>query len=114
VFRALPLAALIDGCILCFHGGLWPALRTLEDIAGLPRANTTLGNNAPDTGQEDLVSLMWGDPGTADELKDGNSEVRGSCSPTSALFMFCCSTLISPLLRAAPDGFSAKHSRSAL
>ena len=54
-FNCLPVAALIDGKILCMHGGLSPDLNTLDQIRNLQRPA-----DVPETGL--LCDLLWSDP----------------------------------------------------
>ncbi|KAF0729294.1 hypothetical protein Ae201684P_010520 [Aphanomyces euteiches] len=54
-FDCLPVAALVEQCILCMHGGLSPELQDLQQIARLPRPMTQ-----PDTGL--VADLLWSDP----------------------------------------------------
>ncbi|XP_072965946.1 serine/threonine-protein phosphatase PP1-like [Typha angustifolia] len=54
-FNCLPVAALIDGKILCMHGGLSPELNNLDQIRNLARPT-----DVPDTGL--LCDLLWSDP----------------------------------------------------
>ncbi|KAL3579941.1 hypothetical protein D5086_017776 [Populus alba] len=54
-FNCLPVAALIDGKILCMHGGLSPDLTNLDQIRNLPRPT-----DVPDSGL--LCDLLWSDP----------------------------------------------------
>lgn len=55
VFNALPLSALIGGCVFCVHGGLSPNLKSLKDINDL--------NRFMEPPQEGLFSdLLWSDP----------------------------------------------------
>mmetsp|Transcript_18877 Transcript_18877/g.37090 ORF Transcript_18877/g.37090 Transcript_18877/m.37090 type:complete len:386 (+) Transcript_18877:336-1493(+) len=55
VFRALPLAALINDRIFATHGGLSPDLITLNDINDIPRPS-----DVPIEGL--LCDLLWSDP----------------------------------------------------
>ncbi|XP_041017489.1 serine/threonine-protein phosphatase PP1-like isoform X2 [Juglans microcarpa x Juglans regia] len=54
-FNCLPVAALIDGKILCMHGGLSQELQNLDQIKELPRPT-----DVPDSGL--LCDLLWSDP----------------------------------------------------
>uniref|UniRef100_A0A2N9GSC2 Serine/threonine-protein phosphatase n=1 Tax=Fagus sylvatica TaxID=28930 RepID=A0A2N9GSC2_FAGSY len=54
-FNCLPVAALIDGKILCMHGGLSPELQNLDQIKEIPRPT-----DVPDSGL--LCDLLWSDP----------------------------------------------------
>ncbi|KAM1442684.1 hypothetical protein PS2_010313 [Malus domestica] len=54
-FNCLPVAALIDGKILCMHGGLSPELENLDQIKEISRPT-----DIPDNGL--LCDLLWSDP----------------------------------------------------
>lgn len=54
-FNCLPVCAVVDGKILCMHGGLSPDLRDLGDVDHLPRPT-----DIPDAGL--LCDLLWSDP----------------------------------------------------
>nr|XP_043635471.1 serine/threonine-protein kinase RIPK-like [Erigeron canadensis] len=54
-FNCLPVAAIIDGKLLCMHGGLSPDLANLDQIRNLPRPT-----DVPDSGL--LCDLLWSDP----------------------------------------------------
>ncbi|CAG8460840.1 17374_t:CDS:2 [Acaulospora morrowiae] len=55
VFDYLTLAAIVDGRILCVHGGLSPDVRTLDQIRTIPRAQEIPHEGA-------FCDLMWSDP----------------------------------------------------
>ena len=54
-FNCLPVSAIVDEKILCMHGGLSPEMRSLEQIAALPRPC-----DVPDVGL--MCDLLWSDP----------------------------------------------------
>ncbi|KAK1301916.1 Serine/threonine-protein phosphatase PP1 [Acorus calamus] len=54
-FNCLPVAAVIDGKILCMHGGLSPDLNNLDQIRNIKRPT-----DVPDSGL--LCDLLWSDP----------------------------------------------------
>jgi serine/threonine-protein phosphatase 6 catalytic subunit len=55
VFDILPLGAIIDGRILCVHGGLSPLIRTVDQIRTLQR-NIEIPHDGP------FCDLVWSDP----------------------------------------------------
>jgi len=61
VFVFMPVSALIEGKILCMHGGLGPDLEKIEQIKGIKKPC-----EIPDSGI--LCDLLWSDP------SDQNSE----------------------------------------
>uniref|UniRef100_A0A0A9ECX1 Serine/threonine-protein phosphatase n=1 Tax=Arundo donax TaxID=35708 RepID=A0A0A9ECX1_ARUDO len=73
-FNCLPAAALIDGRILCLHGGISPHLRSLDQIRNLPRPT-----DVPDAGL--LCDLLWSDPAAGVRGGWGPNDDRGvSCT----------------------------------
>jgi serine/threonine-protein phosphatase 6 catalytic subunit len=68
VFDFLNLAAIIDGEILCVHGGLSPDIRTLDQIRVLSRAQEIPHEGA-------FCDLMWSDP---DEVETWAVSPRGA------------------------------------
>lgn len=57
VFDALPLAAVVNGRVLCVHGGLSPQLERLNQIAAIPRPTDISA-----TGASLAHDLLWSDP----------------------------------------------------
>ena len=55
VFDHLPLAAVIDGRIMCVHGGLSPEIQTIDSIRAIDRCR-----EPPQEGA--FADLMWSDP----------------------------------------------------
>ncbi|KAL7411668.1 Metallo-dependent phosphatase [Mrakia frigida] len=55
VFDHLPLGAIIDGQILCVHGGLSPDIRTIDQIRTIARAQEIPHEGA-------FCDVMWSDP----------------------------------------------------
>jgi len=55
VFDLLTVAALVDGRVLCVHGGLSPDIRTLDQIR-------TINRNQEIPHEGDFCDLMWSDP----------------------------------------------------
>ncbi len=76
-FNALPLAAIMNKQFFCVHGGLSPALKTLDDIRNLDRFR-----EPPTRGL--MCDLLWADPSDTYEEDNTdshflNNDVRG-CS----------------------------------
>src|SRR5689334_17848787 len=55
VFDYIPLACVIDGEVLCVHGGLSPDITTIDQIRLLER-NQEIPHEGP------FCDLMWSDP----------------------------------------------------
>lgn len=55
VFDLLPLGAIVEGEVLCVHGGLSPEIRTIDQIRTIER-NIEIPNEGP------FSDLMWSDP----------------------------------------------------
>jgi serine/threonine-protein phosphatase 4 catalytic subunit len=67
IFDLLALAALIDNSIFCVHGGLSPAINSIDDIRVIDRKQ-----EVPHEGI--MCDLMWSDPeGTSLQL----TEIQG-------------------------------------
>tara|TARA_B100000513_G_scaffold166641_1_gene82621 strand:+ start:484 stop:1746 length:1263 start_codon:yes stop_codon:yes gene_type:complete len=63
VFEWMPMAATINGVILCVHGGIGGGVESLEQIASLPRPLRMGGAHA-----DMLLDLLWSDPTKSDAV----------------------------------------------
>ncbi|KAI5454369.1 sporulation-induced protein [Naganishia albida] len=68
VFDHLNLAAIIDGSVLCVHGGLSPDIRTLDQVRVIARAQEVPHEGA-------FCDLMWSDP---DDIDTWSVSPRGA------------------------------------
>ncbi|KAI8853896.1 Metallo-dependent phosphatase-like protein [Chytridium lagenaria] len=68
VFDYLTLAAIIDGRVLCVHGGLSPDVRTLDQIRTIQRCQEVPHEGA-------FCDLMWSDP---DDIETWAVSPRGA------------------------------------
>jgi len=68
VFDYLPLGAIIDGSVLCIHGGLSPEIRTIDQIRIINR-NMEIPPDGP------FCDLMWSDP---DDIETWAPNPRGA------------------------------------
>lgn len=68
VFDLLTVAALIDGSVLCVHGGLSPEIKTLDQIRLIDR-NQEIPHKGP------FCDLVWSDP---EEVKGWQTSPRGA------------------------------------
>lgn len=59
VFDFLALAAIVDGKVLCVHGGLSPEIRTLDQVRVVARAQEIPHEGA-------FCDLVWSDPDDVD------------------------------------------------
>ena len=68
VFDYLPLGAIVEGKVFCVHGGLSPAIKTIDQIRTIERVM-----EIPHTG--DFSDLMWSDP---DHIQGWQVSSRGA------------------------------------
>eukprot|EP00879_Flechtneria_rotunda_P009230 GHRR01009663.1.p1 GENE.GHRR01009663.1~~GHRR01009663.1.p1 ORF type:complete len:698 (+),score=243.22 GHRR01009663.1:1376-3469(+) len=71
LFNWLPLAALIEGKILCMHGGIGRCINRIDQIAELERPITM------EDGGPVLMDLLWSDPTTNDGVQGVQPSPRG-------------------------------------
>lgn len=77
VFEFLPIAALVEGAILCIHGGIGDSISLLDDLRGIPKPIQVVGEiNASTTPQDRMIlDALWSDP------TDNDSVLGVHCSP---------------------------------
>jgi diadenosine tetraphosphatase ApaH/serine/threonine PP2A family protein phosphatase len=77
VFEFLPIAALVEGAILCIHGGIGDSISLLDDLRGIPKPIQVPGDINEHTTRRDRVILdaLWSDP------TDNDSVLGVHCSP---------------------------------
>ena len=68
IFDYLALAAIVDNKVFCVHGGLSPAIQTIEEIQILERKQ-----EVPHEGP--MCDIMWSDP---DEIEGWGVSPRGA------------------------------------
>ena len=72
VFEWLPVAALVDDCVLCVHGGIGESLVSLKQLRALPRpVKIDLSKKSV------LNEVLWSDPTDSDERLGVHPNVRG-------------------------------------
>lgn len=72
VFTSIPLGVLINNTILCIHGGLGPAVRTVDTLREIKRPFIL-------TDQDPMYDIVWADP--QKNIEDwGNGRRATSCS----------------------------------
>jgi len=104
LFDFLPLTALIESQIFCLHGGLSPAIETLDDIRQINRFQEVPHEGA-------MCDLLWADP---DDRRGWGISPRGAGytfgEDISAKFCTCNSlNLISRAHQLVMEGFSWSH-----
>jgi protein phosphatase len=71
LFNWMPLAAVIDGKILCMHGGIGRSMEYISEIEALQRPLTM------ETGGLLLMDLLWSDPTENDRVEGVHPNARG-------------------------------------
>jgi protein phosphatase len=103
VFRYIPLAAKIDGTMLCVHGGIGPAVTDVDCIMAIRRPIDGFGDEIVD-------SLVWSDPSDAvAEFEDNATRGTGYMFGEAALSRFLQRSGLTVLVRAhecVADGIS--------
>jgi protein phosphatase len=69
-FSVLPLAACINGDLLCVHGGIGPELARVDQIAGIRRPLVDFSDPV-------VEELMWSDPSVDCEMRKSGRRGRG-------------------------------------
>ena len=93
VFDFLALAAIIDGRVLCVHGGLSPEIRTLDQIRVVARAQEIPHEGA-------FCDLVWSDPEDVDTWAVSprgagwlfGEKVSSEVCTAKPPLLYCCST----------------------
>jgi diadenosine tetraphosphatase ApaH/serine/threonine PP2A family protein phosphatase len=73
VFDFMTLGAIIDGKVLCVHGGLSPEIRTLDQVRVVARAQEIPHEGA-------FCDLVWSDPEDAADVETWAVSPRGAGS----------------------------------
>jgi len=71
LFNWMPLAANIEGKILCMHGGIGRSIDRVDQIASIRRPITM------EQGGQVLMDLLWSDPTTNDTIEGVQPSPRG-------------------------------------
>jgi diadenosine tetraphosphatase ApaH/serine/threonine PP2A family protein phosphatase len=71
VFDFMTLGAIIDGKVLCVHGGLSPEIRTLDQVRVVARAQEIPHEGA-------FCDLVWSDPEDAADVETWAVSPRGA------------------------------------
>jgi protein phosphatase len=67
VFEYLPCGAVIDGKVLCIHGGIGGSIESVADIANLPRP-LKVSQTPSNPLEQKITDLLWSDPTDADTV----------------------------------------------
>ena len=110
LFEMMPVAALVDGAVLCVHGGLGLSLHSLEQLKGLPRPAKVDMRATRGVGRL-LNDILWSDPTDSDCVEGVVPNARG---PNTVQFgpdrvrAFCDANALKLVVRAhqcVRDGF---------
>lgn len=88
VFDFMTLGAIIDGKVLCVHGGLSPEIRTLDQVRVVARAQEIPHEGA-------FCDLVWSDP---DDVETWAVSPRGAGETYTRGLYLCFESLTSVLL----------------
>lgn len=105
LFNWLPLAAVIEGRVLCMHGGIGRSIHSMEQIAELQRPLSM------EDGGVVLMDLLWSDPTTNDAVEGVQPSPRGPGLVTfgpDRVIEFCEANDLQMIVRAhecVMDGF---------
>jgi len=79
VFEFLAIAALVEGTILCIHGGIGDSISLLDDLRGIPKPIQVVGEIDASTTRRDRMVLdaLWSDPTDNDKVLGVHASPRG-------------------------------------
>merc|ERR1719217_2011287 len=79
VFEFLPIAALVEGAILCIHGGIGDSISLLDDLRGIPKPIQVTGEITAQTTPRDrlILDALWSDPTDNDSVLGVHLSPRG-------------------------------------
>jgi protein phosphatase len=105
-FREIPLAARVDGSILCVHGGIGPGIFSLEDIRSIQRP-------IDDFNDPVVESLVWSDPSSQiSTFERSSARGAGFLFGEDGLTPFLEQSKLTVLVRAhecVSEGYAANH-----
>ncbi|OEH78480.1 kelch repeat domain-containing protein serine threonine protein phosphatase protein [Cyclospora cayetanensis] len=114
-FEVLPVAALVEGCVLCLHGGIGGSIHSVAQLEALERPLKVA--QVPQTPQEQQVTdLLWSDPTDSDavlgvaqnEIRDPDGSGRICKFGPDRVHQFLADNRLSLIIRAhecVMDGF---------
>jgi len=79
VFEFLPITALVEGAILCIHGGIGDSINSLDDLRGIPKPIQVVGEINSSTTRQDrmILDALWSDPTDNDSVLGVHVSPRG-------------------------------------
>lgn len=79
VFEFLPIAALVEGAILCIHGGIGDSIHSLDDLRNIAKPIQVVAEiNERTRGQDRIVlDALWSDPTDNDQVLGVHASPRG-------------------------------------
>ena len=85
MFEYLPLCAVIEDKVVCLHGGISQALRSLEDLENIQKP-ISINHMAQTPEQQTLMDILWADP--CDNERDIGFKPHSSRSIFGNIFKF--------------------------
>jgi protein phosphatase len=93
-FASMPLAGVVDGSILCVHGGLAPGMTSLQQIQAIERPIADFSDRL-------VEGLLWSDPSPdVDDFEPSNTRRVGSRFGERAAAAFLAANRLKMIVRA--------------
>ncbi|CAD7933825.1 unnamed protein product [Amoebophrya sp. A25] len=87
IFEWLPCGAVIEGRILCIHGGIGGSIESISEIAEMPRP-LKVAQIPQNAAEQKVTDLLWSDPSDSDSVKGVTSNETRDPDGTGRIVKF--------------------------